>query len=225
MKEDQTIVQAVSLRDQVTNILRQKILSGELGSGDKLSERQISAALQVSTTPVKEAFRVLQSEGLIITIQRKGTFVADNLDLTIVQFTYLRSAIDGIAAYFAAKNATQEQITTMQRYLDQAKKIINQHDEIEKLSEVNEKFHQLIRDAAGFVMVQNLGKNLQIIDSAIRRRVNIQDYKGILRRQEEHQKILDCIVKGDSEGAEQAIRKNIREGIKFIDFNSKIKLQ
>lgn len=224
MKDNGLIVQAASLRDQVTNIIRQMILSGELNSGDKLSERQIGAKLNVSTTPVKEAFRVLQSEGLVITIQRKGTFVVKNLDLTIFQFTYLRSAIDGVAAYFAAKNATKEQIAAMQKYLDQAKKIIEQHGEIEKLSEVNENFHQLIRDTAGFVMVQNLGKNLQIIDSAIRRRVNIQDYKGTLRRQEEHQKILDCIAKGDSEGAEKAIIKNIREGIKFIDFNSKVQV-
>ena len=73
-------------------------------------------------------------------------------------------------------------------------------------------------------MVQNLGKNLQIIDSAIRRRVNIQDYKGILRRQAEHQEILDCIAKRDPEGAERAIIKNIREGIRYIDFNSKVQM-
>lgn len=224
MNDNKSIVQTASLRDQVTDIIRQMILSGELKSGDKISERQISTMLQVSTTPVKEAFRVLQSEGLIITIQRKGTFIAENLDLTAVQFTYLRSAIDGVAAHFAAKNATETQIAAMQKYLDEAQKIIEGHGEIEKLSEVNEKFHQLIRDAAGFVMVQNLGKNMQIIDSAIRRRVNIQDYKGILRRQAEHQEILDCIAKRDPEGAEKAIIKNIREGIKFIDFNSKINL-
>ena len=58
MKE-MNIVEAAPIRDQVADILRKRIISGDLANGEKLSERQISAELNISTTPVKEAFRLL----------------------------------------------------------------------------------------------------------------------------------------------------------------------
>ncbi|MEI3190540.1 MAG: winged helix-turn-helix domain-containing protein [Lachnospiraceae bacterium] len=70
MKE-MNIVEAAPIRDQVADILRKRIISGDLANGEKLSERQISAELNISTTPVKEAFRLLQAEGLIYTLPRK----------------------------------------------------------------------------------------------------------------------------------------------------------
>lgn len=77
MKE-MNIVEAAPIRDQVADILRKRIISGDLANGEKLSERQISAELNISTTPVKEAFRLLQAEGLIYTLPRKGSFVSAN---------------------------------------------------------------------------------------------------------------------------------------------------
>ena len=64
MKE-MNIVEAAPIRDQVADILRKRIISGDLANGEKLSERQISAELNISTTPVKEAFRLLQAYFLL----------------------------------------------------------------------------------------------------------------------------------------------------------------
>ena len=72
------IVEAVPIRDQVADILRKRIISGDLANGERLSERQISAELNISTTPVKEAFRLLQAEGLIYTLPRKGSYDSAN---------------------------------------------------------------------------------------------------------------------------------------------------
>ena len=102
MKE-MNIVEAAPIRDQVADILRKRIISGDLANGEKLSERQISAELNISTTPVKEAFRLLQAEGLIYTLPRKGSFVSANASEHAYQVMLLRSSIDGVAAYLAAK--------------------------------------------------------------------------------------------------------------------------
>ena len=71
MKE-MNIVEVAPIRDQVADILRKRIISGDLANGEKLSERQISTELNISTTPVKEAFRLLQAEGLIVHPAEKG---------------------------------------------------------------------------------------------------------------------------------------------------------
>ena len=96
------------LREQVCNIIRGRIYRGELESGTMLSERSVSRELGISTTPIKEAFRVLTAEGLLVTLPRKGaqvTDVATNLEYV----NFIRSALEGVAAYLAARNITPEQ--------------------------------------------------------------------------------------------------------------------
>ena len=217
-KTNNSIVQPLSLRDQAAEIIRAKILGGELKSGDRISERNISKMLQISTTPIKEALRVLQSEGLIVTVQRKGSFVVENIGGEIEQLTYLRSAVDGVAAHFAAECATPEQIKRMQNYLDKAQKIVRESGEGPKLSVINANFHEAIRKAAGSFLIINLGANMHTIDNSIRRMVNKQDFEGAEKRHREHQKILDLIAKGDAKNAEAAMIKHIRGGIKRIIF-------
>lgn len=211
------IVQMSSLREQATSIIRTMILGGELKSGDKISERQLSVQLGISTTPIKEALRALQSEGLIITMPRKGSFVTKDIQGEIVQLTFLRSAVDSVAAYFAAQFATKEQIARMQAHLDKALPIVKEKGEVPALSKYNDAFHEVVREAAGSFMIVNLGANMQAMDKSIRRRVNDEDFEGVMQRHKEHQKILDLIAAGDAKGAEKMMSKHIRQGIKRID--------
>lgn len=70
------IVEAIPIREQVADIIRKMIVNGELKADQQISEREISQMLMVSTTPVKEAFRVLESEGLLYSIPRKGSYIS-----------------------------------------------------------------------------------------------------------------------------------------------------
>lgn len=210
------IVQTSFLRDQATNIIRTMILSGEYKHGESLSERKLSIRLGISTTPIKEALRVLQSEGLLVTLPRKGSFVSKNLEGEIIQLTFLRSAVDSVAAYFAAQYATKEQVAQMQGYLDKALNLVKEKGEVPALNTYNDAFHETIREVAGSFMIVNLGANMQNMDKSIRRRINDEDFAGALKRHEEHQGILELIAKGDSIGAEKAMRSHIRQGIRRI---------
>lgn len=97
------IIESKPLREQVADIVRGMILRGEIKAGEQISERTIGQMLHVSTTPVKEAFRSLQAEGLIYTRPRRGSFVSEISIDNMLEIAFMRSALEGVAAYYAAK--------------------------------------------------------------------------------------------------------------------------
>ena len=197
MKE-MNIVEAAPIRDQVADILRKRIISGDLANGEKLSERQISTELNISTTPVKEAFRLLQAEGLIYTLPRKGSFVSANASEHAYQVMLLRSSIDGVAAYLAAKRINEELYNTMEEPLMKSEELIN------------ELFHIAIREASGNEQIIAMGNNLSSIDKSLRILVN-RDTVSVKSRHSEHKQILEFIRRGSCEEAELAMVHHIRK--------------
>ena len=196
------IVEAVPIRDQMADILRKRIISGDLANGERLSERQISAELNISTTPVKEAFRLLQAEGLIYTLPRKGSFVSANASEHAYQVMLLRSSIDGVAAYLAAKRINEELYNAIEDPLMKAEKLINKGaDDGEAISQYNDQFHMAIREASGNEQVIAMGNNLSSIDKSLRRLIN-RDSTLMKSRHSEHKQILECIRRGSCEEAE-----------------------
>ena len=205
------IVEAAPIRDQVADILRKRIISGDLANGEKLSERQISTELNISTTPVKEAFRLLQAEGLIYTLPRKGSFVSANASEHACQAMLLRSSIDGVAAYLAAKRRNEELYQTMEGPLMKAEELINNGAEDgETISHYNDLFHIAIREASGNKQIIAMGNHLSSIDKSLRRLVN-QDPVSVTSRHSEHKQILELIRRGSCEEAEQTMVHHIRK--------------
>lgn len=196
---------------QVADILRKRIISGDLANGERLSERQISAELNISTTPVKEAFRLLQAEGLIYTLPRKGSFVSANASEHAYQVMLLRSSIDGVAAYLAAKRINEELYNAIEDPLMKAEKLINKGaDDGEAISQYNDQFHMAIREASGNEQVIAMGNNLSSIDKSLRRLIN-RDSTLMKSRHSEHKQILECIRRGSCEEAEMAMVHHIRK--------------
>ena len=205
------IVEAVPIRDQVADILRKRIISRDLANGERLSERQISAELNISTTPVKEAFRLLQAEALIYTLPRKGSFVSANASEHAYQVMLLRSSIDGVAAYLAAKRINEELYNAIEDPLMKAEKLINKGaDDGEAISQYNDQFHMAIREASGNEQVIAMGNNLSSIDKSLRRLIN-RDSTLMKSRHSEHKQILECIRRGSCEEAEMAMVHHIRK--------------
>ena len=205
------IVEAAPIRDQVADILRKRIISGDLANGEKLSERQISTELNISTTPVKEAFRLLQAEGLIYTLPRQGSFVSANASEHAYQVMLLRSSIDGVAAYLAAKRINEELYNAIEDPLMKAEKLINTGtDDGEAISQYNDQFHMAIREASGNEQVIAMGNNLTSIDKSLRRLIN-RDSTLMKSRHSEHKQILECIRRGSCEEAEMAMVHHIRK--------------
>lgn len=206
------IIEAIPLREQIADIIRGMIVSGELKSEQKLSERQISRLLNVSTTPVKEAFRLLQSEGMIYSVPRKGSFVSSHSLENLRQIIYLRSAIDGVAAFFAAKHASQEKIDQMREALENAGQEIEKKGDTNIISRNNDIFHMILRESTNNELIINLGATMRAIDNSIRKEVNRTGYEEIKERQVEHEAILQALIDKESEKAEELMRAHVRIG-------------
>lgn len=208
------IIEVAPLREQIADIVRQMIINGDLESEQKISERQIGAMLNVSTTPVKEAFRTLQAEGLIYSIPRKGSFVSSHSKDNLMQYSLVRSALDGVAANLAAQFAEEEDIVYMQNELSIARKLIEEHGDSAEISKHNYNYHVRIREATKNSFLVNLTTMVASMDNSIRQVVNKTDFEELMMRQGEHENILQMIIEKKSEEAEQLMIVHIRKATK-----------
>lgn len=206
------IVESRPLREQVADIVRGMILRGELKSGDQLSERAISQNLQVSTTPVKEAFRLLQAEGLIYTKPRSGSYVADFTIDDMLKVGFMRSAMEGVAAYYAAENLQAADFERMHYVLDQVEPLLSNCEEnAEAFYRYNLEFHQIIRQASGSSFLSRQIETLRTIDGNFRQVSQIAYFEEPVSAYREHRQILAALEARDSHLSEQLIVEHHRK--------------
>lgn len=208
------IVEAIPIREQVADIIRKMIVNGELKADQQISEREISQMLMVSTTPVKEAFRVLESEGLLYSIPRKGSYISKLSRKNILQTVFMRGALEGVAAFFAARNATYNEIMIMEEALNCAGELVDKAQltsEIAvRLTENNNLFHSTLRSASKIPYLVGLIDNMRSIDQSIRSAAVTSTIDERIRAQKEHLAILKAVKEQNSEKAEQLINAHVR---------------
>lgn len=209
------IVEALPIRDQVANIVRRRIIAGELKSGEMIHERHISDELGVSTTPVKEAFRVLATEGLLETIPRKGSIVSKKAGQNIMQISYIRSALEGVAALFAAELITEAGMKALDTALAGARKCIQSGDQ-EELKKCNAAFHSAIRQATGNKYLLILLDSVNSVDIAVRSVAAQKGTEEQLRDFHDHSAIAEAIKARDGLKAEQLMIGHVRYGIERL---------
>jgi DNA-binding GntR family transcriptional regulator len=103
------------LRHEISNILREAIWSGTLKPGQRLNEQWLSAEMGVSRPPLREAIRVLEQEGLVESIPRRGTFVRSLTGQDILEIYTVRCALEGMAAELAMENSSPEALDQLER--------------------------------------------------------------------------------------------------------------
>jgi DNA-binding GntR family transcriptional regulator len=135
----------MSLRARTTEILRNEILSGRLSSGTILNERELAKKLGVSKTPVRESLSLLDHEGLIVTIPRKGYFVSPITVQDVHNFFGLRLILECAAAEMAASKLTDEQIAQLEGLVPDR----SPSDSMNQRLERNLEFHYLIAKLSG----------------------------------------------------------------------------
>lgn len=208
------IAEAIPIREQVADIIRKMIVNGELKADQQISEREISQMLMVSTTPVKEAFRVLESEGLLYSIPRKGSYISKLSRKNILQTVFMRGALEGVAAFFAARNATYNEIMIMEEALNCAGELVDKAQltsEIAvRLTENNNLFHSTLRSASKNTYLVGLIDNMRSIDQSIRSAAVTSTIDERIRAQKEHLAILKAVKEQNSEKAEQLINAHVR---------------
>ena len=134
------------LRDVVFNTLREAILKGELKPGERLMELQLASKLGVSRTPIREAIRMLEQEGLAVTMPRKGAEVAKMTLKDMEDVLEVREALDELAAKIACKKISDEQLANLKTIKDEFKRSMDSGD-VKKIAEEDVKFHDAIYEA------------------------------------------------------------------------------
>lgn len=198
---------ALSLGSAVYAELRKRIVDGELRSGDRLREVELASSLGVSRTPVREALKRLENDGLIAYVSSRGVIVAELTAEQAVELYALREVLEGAAARFAAQHALEPETRLLQDMLNRQREI---GDDPDQQSKLNRSFHQTI-----YRMAHNRYL-LGVLTKA-------QDYMVLLHQTAylapgrsdtayaEHMEIVNAIARRDPDAAEAAARRHIRE--------------
>ncbi|QWK92477.1 GntR family transcriptional regulator (plasmid) [Gemmobacter fulvus] len=186
--------------------LREAIISGRLASGQKLNERQLAADLEISTSPLKEALRQLEGEGLVRTEPRRGTFVTFN-PRQAEEMTLARAALESIIARQAAKHGTEADFDGLRAVIKDMRLAVEAAD-TQELIVLNERFHDAIHDASGCEYLRRLQNAQRMYDHAAR--ITVLSREEVRRASfAEHEQIMQAIVARDEDKAERLMREHI----------------
>ena len=141
----------VTLADQVFERLESDIIQGVYPRGEVLTELRLVEQLNVSRTPIREALRRLEQEHLIADTG-KGTVVLGITAEDLVDIMDIRCKIEGLASYYAAKNATPDGLARLQHILDLQEFYFEKRD-AEHLREMDDQFHDIICDMSGHAVI------------------------------------------------------------------------
>lgn len=137
-----------SLREKVFLQLEEDIINGKYTEGQKLTENMLAQNLQVSRTPIREAIRQLELEGLVVTIPNKAVVVTGVTKEDIEDIYEIRISIEGLAARRAADNITEEELTSLKEIMD-LQEFYTMKQDMKQLVKVDGDFHETIFRASG----------------------------------------------------------------------------
>lgn len=195
------------LRDVVFNTLRQAIIKGDLKPGERLLEIQLADKLGVSRTPVREAIRKLELEGLVTMVPRRGTTVLGITKKHLKDVLEIRSALEELALELACRRITPEQYEELVR-LEALLEEKQDSDNAFELSDIDEKFHEQIYQATNNPRLVQLLANLR--EQMYRFRLEYMKAKDKRPRLiQEHQQIIKALKNKDSKAGRKAIYDHI----------------
>jgi DNA-binding GntR family transcriptional regulator len=204
-----------SLRGRVFNKLREDILSGVYHENEELKENTIGLELGVSRTPVREALRQLELEGLVTMIPNKGAYVTGITQKDIHDIYIIRSYLEGLCAKWACEHITEAQIEALDEvlYLSDFHARRGHH---EQLVELDNKFHDLIYTACGSKILNHVLSDFHHYVERVRK-ITLSMPGRASKSCQEHAAIVDAIRKRDGNLAEALAHEHIINMIKNID--------
>ena len=210
--------QFLPLRDVVFNTLRQAILTGELKPGERLMEIHLADQLGVSRTPIREAIRKLELEGLVTMIPRRGAEVAQITEKSMNDVLEVRRAVDALCVELACERITEEELQRLSEacdaFAEEAKKCEKEKD-VKLLAQKDVALHDIIVQATGNQRLIQLVNNLS--EQMYRYRFEyLKDFSQHEKLVEEHRIIYENIVKKNRETACEAARLHIDNQKKAI---------
>ncbi len=203
-----------TLREKILETIREAILKGNLKPGEKVAEPELAERFGISRTPIREAFRQLESEGYLTVIPRKGAVVAALSERDVEEFYAIKSILEGYAAELATAKLTDKEIEKLEVINERLRQLAGEGD-VKSFFRVHNEFHDTFIKAADnsklYDMIQQLGmkfNRLRIASLSVSGRMDISV--------EEHDKLLEAFRQRDGRAAEELVKKTAALGGKVL---------
>src|SRR5580704_952094 len=198
-----------SFRTQAYHALKQAITSVNIYAHPheiRLDERQLSHDLGVSRTPIREAMTLLEQEGFVRTLPRRGVFVVRKTMKEMLEIIHVWAALESMAARLITLNASDAEIATL-RTLFEEFQVEKPDGHMDEYSDANLAFHQAIIGLSKSKLIADMTGNLLIHVRAIRQ-VTIRQSDRAARSIVDHMKIIEALERRDTELAERLDRQH-----------------
>ena len=204
----------LTLREKILENIRDAIVAGTLKAGSRVSEPELAERYGISRTPIREAFRQLESEGYLTVIPRRGAVVSEFSPRDVEEFYAIKSIMEGYAARRACDNLSEKDLDRLQAINDKLAELAKTGD-IKNFFKVHNGFHELFIKASDNEKLRELIAGL--VTKFQRLRFTSLSLPGRMAISvQEHEKIIDAFRKKDADLAETLVRKNAEYGGKVL---------
>ena len=190
---DPVVPAYVSKTDMVAALIREQIITGELAAGEQLRQRDLAARFQVSQTPVREAMRRLESEGLVIGDTHRGFTVVEPDDGPVEENFQIRAALESLGASLAARKIDAGGLARL-RDLNEAMRALPDDDP--RYAELNREFHFTVYSCAGSPLLVSL---MRLLWASLHGGPRVT--RSYAESAQQHEEILRALADGDADAA------------------------
>lgn len=203
-----------TLRENVADEIRMKILNGDMKPGDKIIEQELASEFGISRGPVREALRQLEQEGMVEYSRNVGCSVKHIGMDDVYEIYYMRANYEMMAVRLYNAPFPQETIEKMEQVLEQMKQL--HKEEYRKVFELDNKFHEAILDLVSFMRLKKAWEDLNYGNIVTGYNMEIDSEQVIKRQYLIHEKLLNACKTGTPAQVEQAIADYYLGGVEKL---------
>jgi DNA-binding GntR family transcriptional regulator len=214
-----SIAKEPHFRIKVYDVLKQAIIEMDIYSSPEprwIDERQISEKLGISRTPIREALAVLEREGFVASVSRKGTFVLRKTKREVVEMIEAWAALESMAARLITLRASDQEISTFRKLFSAFNETHKPSEHLTEYSKANIDFHQAIIRLSGSKTLVSLTDNLLLHVRGIRHITINQAYRSD-QTIHDHLAIISALERRDTELAERLSREHTLVLARYIE--------
>ncbi len=204
----------LTLRERIVDSIKEAVIKGDLKPGERVPEPDIAKKFGISRTPIREAFRQLETEGFITVTPRKGAIVSPITDKDVRDFYAIKSVLEGYAAKAACSKLTEKDMQKMESLNEQMIRCAEKND-AKTFSKIDNQFHDVFLKACGN---EKLGKLLHMLVQQFERfRIASISLPGRMKESvEQHVDIVDAFKKKDADLVERLVKLNAERGAELL---------
>lgn len=206
-----------SLRGKVFHKLREDILSGVYQDHEELREAAIGEEMGVSRTPVREALRQLELEGLVTLVPNRGAYVTGISSKDVRDIYEIRSMLEGLCARWATEHITQKEIEALEEVILLSEFYLKKpgQEQARQVAELDGKFHKILYEASNSRILEHVLSDFhKYVKMA--RTLSVEEQDRAVKSVEEHREILEAIRNKDAGRAEALADRHIRKAMENL---------